>query len=270
MSKPAAPPKEIPPELLDGYTVGGRVPVRKNYFDGTYSEPVVYSKEDIDKVLAQIAAGKTFYYGKTDLWLRAALQQFPVCGQEVAVMGSVEPIYESTVIHYGGRPITIEYNKIASEDARLTTLTVAEFERNPRQFDAAFSISSFEHDGLGRYGDPLNPDGDLAAMARMKNVVKANGLLFLAVPVGCDALIWNAHRVYGPIRLPRLLSGWEVLAAFPGQLFFPLVKDGDQLVFVLRNAAEDSTRINGLLKQLRLKTRMRGMVDRLIGRGRGL
>lgn len=268
MSTTAAPPQEIPPELIDGYTIGGRVPVRKRYFDGTYSEPVVYSKEYIDTVLAQVAAGKTFYYGKTDMWLRTALQQFPIRGQEVAVMGSVEPIYESTVIHHGGRPITIEYNKIASDDARLTTLTVAEFERNPRQFDAAFSISSFEHDGLGRYGDPLNPDGDLVAMARMKSVVKANGLLFLAVPVGCDALVWNAHRVYGPIRLPRLLSGWEVLAAVPGQLLFPLVKDGEQPVFVLRNAAGDATRIDGFLKQLQFKTKMRTAVDRLIRRGR--
>lgn len=266
MSNISAPPREIPSELVHGYTIGGRIPVRKRYIDGTYSEPVVYSKERIDKVLAQVAAGKTFYYGKTDSWLRAALQQFPIRGQEVAVMGSVEPIYESTVIHHGGRPITIEYNKIATNDVRLTTLTVAEFEQNPRQFDAAFSISSFEHDGLGRYGDPLNPDGDLIAMARMKDVVKPNGLLFLAVPVGCDALVWNAHRVYGPIRLPRLLSGWDVLAAFPGRLFFPFVKDGEQPVFVLRNAPGDATRIDALLKQLRLKTRMRTLANRLIGR----
>jgi hypothetical protein len=268
VSELTAPPREIPPELIDAYTIGGRIPVRKNYFDGTYSEPVVYSREKIDTVLAQVAAGKTFYYGKTDLWLRNALQRFPIRGQEVAVMGSVEPIYESTVIHHGGQPITIEYNKIASEDARLKTLTVAEFERSPRQFDVAFSISSFEHDGLGRYGDPLNPDGDLAAMARMKNVVKPNGLLFLAVPVGCDALVWNAHRVYGPIRLPLLLSDWEVLAAFPGQQFFPRAKDGDQPVFVLRNAAGDATCIDGLLKQLRRRTKVRALVNNLFGRGR--
>jgi len=27
-------------------------------------------------------------------------------------------------------------------------------------FDMVFSFSSIEHDGLGRYGDPLNPNGD--------------------------------------------------------------------------------------------------------------
>lgn len=266
MSELATPPREIPLDLVDTYTIGGKIPVRVNYFDGTYSEPVVYSKEVIDAVLAGVAAGKTFYNGKTDLWLRTALERFPIRGQEVAVMGSVKPIYESTVIHHGGQPITIEYNKISTDDSRLTTLTVEEFERNPRQFDAAFSISSFEHDGLGRYGDPLNPDGDLAAMARMKTVVKPNGLLFLAVPVGCDALVWNAHRIYGPVRLPMLLSGWEALAVFPGQLFFPIAKDGAQPVFVLRNASGDATRIGGFLKQLRFKAKVRAIINGIIGR----
>ena len=39
-------------------------------------------------------------------------------------------------------------------------------------FDVVLSISSFEHDGLGRYGDPLNPDGDLAAMRSTRRLLK--------------------------------------------------------------------------------------------------
>ncbi len=38
-------------------------------------------------------------------------------------------------------------------------------------FDAAFSMSSFDHDGLGRYGDPLGPDSDLLAMDTVKRLV---------------------------------------------------------------------------------------------------
>ncbi|MDL2316315.1 DUF268 domain-containing protein, partial [Desulfovibrio sp. OttesenSCG-928-A18] len=33
-------------------------------------------------------------------------------------------------------------------------------------------------------------------------------LLFLGVPIGSDALMWNMHRIYGKERLPLLLSGW--------------------------------------------------------------
>ena len=45
-------------------------------------------------------------------------------------------------------------------------------------------VHSFDHDGLGRYGDPLNPAGDLVAMETVKRVLKDEGLLFLTVPIG--------------------------------------------------------------------------------------
>ena len=43
---------------------------------------------------------------------------------------------------------------------------------------------SFDHDGLGRYGDRLHPDGDLLAMQTVAAVLQDQGLLFLTVPVG--------------------------------------------------------------------------------------
>ena len=108
-------------------------------------------------------------------------------------------------------------------------------------FDAAFSISSFEHDGLGRYGDPINPDGDLQAMEKTKRMLKPGGLLLLAVPVGCDVIVWNAHRIYGPKRLARLLEGWDILDAFGFNQSLFYINDAmhtyygnDQPLFVLR------------------------------------
>jgi SAM-dependent methyltransferase len=76
----------------------------------------------------------------------------------------------------------------------------------------ALSISSFEHDGLGRYGDPVDANGDLKAMERMRRVLKPNGYLILAVPVGVDTIKWNAHRKYGRVRLPVLLRLWSLVA----------------------------------------------------------
>jgi len=58
----------------------------------------------------------------------------------------------------------------------------------------------------GRYGDPLNPDADLQAMARVRSILKPGGLLLLTVPVGPDVLVFNLHRRYGPARLPLLLG----------------------------------------------------------------
>ena len=87
-------------------------------------------------------------------------------------------------------------------------------------FDLVVSISNFEHDGLGRYGDPIDPNGDLRAMSEMQTLVKPNGFLILGVPVALDAVVWNAHRLYGRVRLPLLLRGWSIDAfvGFDGQV----------------------------------------------------
>ena len=76
-------------------------------------------------------------------------------------------------------------------------MTPSEYDQNPMLFDAAFSISSFEHDGLGRYGCLINPWGDIQAMQKTKKMLKPGALLFIAVPIGKDRVYWNAHRIYG-------------------------------------------------------------------------
>ena len=116
--------------------------------------------------------------------------------------------------HYGANVSTIEYREIHCEIPDLVVMTPEEYEENPRKYDAVLSISSLEHDGMGRYGDPINPNGDLEAMSRLKNFLKPNGVLFLAVPMGPDAVVWNAHRIYGRKRFPLLIDGWEVVDSF--------------------------------------------------------
>ena len=70
-----------------------------------------------------------------------------------------------------------------------------------------------QHEGLGRYEDPLDPFGDVRAMAELWSITKPGGLLFLSVPVANDCLVFNVHRVYGRRRLPLLLAGWKVIDA---------------------------------------------------------
>ncbi|CAG2220379.1 unnamed protein product [Mytilus edulis] len=65
-------------------------------------------------------------------------------------------------------------------------------------FDAVVSFSSIEHSGLGRYGDTLNPWGDLIVVARAWCVTKTNGSLVLGVlyDLNGDYITFNAHRCY--------------------------------------------------------------------------
>ena len=139
-----------------------------------------------------------------------ALEKHPIAGKEVGIFGSIKPFYECVVIAYGGRPITVEYNKIVSEDPRFITLTVEEYNQNPRKFDVILSISSIEHDGLGRFGDPINPDADLDFMRKAKSLLK-RWLHDPSCSCGTGLLNWNAARVYGKLRFPLLIMEWDLM-----------------------------------------------------------
>jgi hypothetical protein len=115
---------------------------------------------------------------------------------------------------------TIEYARIESHVKNLEAMTPREWaagwlNRTLPQPDFLFSFSSLEHDGLARYGDPLNPWGDVESMHRMSCYLKPGGLLYLNVPTySRDMLFWNAHRVYSTARYPLLTSNWKVTAVF--------------------------------------------------------
>ena len=105
-----------------------------------------------------------------------------------------------------GRPratTTVGGMRRESERAAVETATRAE---------AELEALKREHDGLGRYGDPVDANGDLKAMEKMRDIVRPGGFLLLAVPVGADLIKWNAHRKYGRARLPVLLHHWSLVA----------------------------------------------------------
>ncbi len=81
-------------------------------------------------------------------------------------------------------------------------------------FDLVTNCSTVEHIGLsGRYGvEDDRRDADLAAMARLRALLKPDGRMLLTIPVGRDAVCAPYFRVYGEERLPRLLAGFETLS----------------------------------------------------------
>ena len=65
--------------------------------------------------------------------------------------------------------------------------------------DAYPSVScmhTIEHIGLGRYGDPLDPGGDIKAINELMRVTKPDGDILFVTPVGRQRIEFNAHRIY--------------------------------------------------------------------------
>jgi len=141
------------------------------------------------------------------------------------VIGSESPWIEAILFEKGARHITVlDYGKIISKHPNISILNPdrmrelymkGKYNRENEKFDAMISFSSLEHSGLGRYGDTINPWGDLITMAKTKCITKKNARVLVGVPSqfehpGFEEYIgFNAGRVYGSIQLSHLFANWD-------------------------------------------------------------
>ncbi len=111
----------------------------------------------------------------------------------------------SSSLYFSG--IVSAFVPVEFYDYRPADLTLSGFEskagdlmRLPFEDASVNSLScmhTVEHIGLGRYGDPIDPDGDLKAAKELARVLAPGGSLLFVVPMGREAKIeFNAHRIY--------------------------------------------------------------------------
>ncbi len=93
---------------------------------------------------------------------------------------------------YDYRPADIVLSGMGSYQGDLTKLP---FKDN--ELASVSCLHTLEHIGLGRYGDPIDANGDLTAMKELARVTAPGGSLLVAVPMGEKMRIqFNAHRIY--------------------------------------------------------------------------
>lgn len=128
---------------------------------------------------------------------------------------------------YDYRPAPLELDGLSCGRADLTRLHFAD-----GSIASLSCMHVVEHVGLGRYGDALDYDGDLKAMAELRRVLAVGGQLLLVLPVGGESRIqFNAHRIY---------TYRQVLDCFPGfeLVEFALVPDDGNPQGLIRHASE--------------------------------
>jgi len=92
---------------------------------------------------------------------------------------------------YDYRPAKISLSSFDSDFADLKNLNFSD-----NSIESLSCMHTIEHIGLGRYGDELDAEGDLKAIAELKRVLKPNGDLLFVTPVGSPKIQFNAHRIY--------------------------------------------------------------------------
>lgn len=215
--------EHLSPQTRAEYTLDGRVPVKPWFKNSTGEAAQVVAEWSVSAIDARVAVADRrnhslplcSYGVACNVAVFEALQAHPVEGKSVLVVGSQKPWLEAICISFGARAVTtVDFIKPATQHPLIRTMSVQELEASGESFDAVLSYSSLEHDGLGRYGDPIDPDADIERVKKLQGLLHREGKLYLSVPTGPDFLYYNAHRVYGPIRFPMLVEGWAYLATY--------------------------------------------------------
>ena len=220
-----SPYRFIPRELFNGYTQNGKIPIgdwwwdNSNHYNTPWTTQLIndhmyrFRPENVkdtekEKYHKDFSPGS---YGRISCaHLLEAFEKYNVNDKKVAVVGSGLPWIEAMLLHRNNKVTTIEYRKIQCDDDRIECKEYYKDIKNMRnEFDFIVTFSSIEHSGLGRYGDDLDPDGDIKTMNDIYDALKPEGLVICGFPVGKDLLMWNVHRVYGRLRLPLLFEKYN-------------------------------------------------------------
>lgn len=133
---------------------------------------------------------------------------------------------------YDYRPAALGLSGLSCEQADLTRLQFAN-----ESVQSLSCMHVVEHVGLGRYGDPLDYEGDLKAVAELRRVLAADGQLLFVVPVGGESRIqFNAHRIYTYRQVLQMFEGLELLE-------FALIPDDGSEAGLVRNATEEEANV---------------------------
>lgn len=73
------------------------------------------------------------------------------------------------------------------------------------------ALCSIEHFGLGRYGDPIDPDACFKAFTAVQRVMKPGADLYISLPVDSDYLAFNGHRCFAPLTVKNIFSQMELI-----------------------------------------------------------
>lgn len=107
---------------------------------------------------------------------------------------------------YDYRPAQLNISNLESGFADLKKLN---FQDN--SIPSLSCMHTIEHIGLGRYGDEIDPQGDIKSINELKRVLKKNGDLLFVTPVGKPKIEFNAHRIYSYEQIVEYFSPFSLI-----------------------------------------------------------
>ena len=179
-------PRNVTPEANKATCWGGQVPVSLRPYlnalkSGVWTSQIIdagiqSAKESIDSITPR-------HYPHAGKMIQDAINKVPSLDKNAKILigGSVSPWVESICLANQFTNITSsDYEVRKVEDDRIKFVHANEL--GETKFDLIISFSSIEHDGLGRYGDPINPYGAFNAVDEFHESLNTNGHLLCGIP----------------------------------------------------------------------------------------
>lgn len=152
-------------------------------------------------------AGEAGNYFLQDLWaankiLRAGAKVHFDIGSRIDgfIAHLLAADVDVTVIDVREFPLEIAHLHTVVDDA--TTLR----QIPDNSIESMSALCSLEHFGLGRYGDPVNPESCFECFQNIQKKLKKGGMLYISVPIGRERVEFNAHRVFYASTIVKCFS----------------------------------------------------------------
>ena len=125
-------------------------------------------------------------------------------GSQVNLVGLLTTVTHVTFLDI--RPLVLTLNNYTGLGGSITAL--------PFRNDSVASLSSLhviEHIGLGRYGDPIDPEGSRKAAREIVRVLAPGRRAYISVPIGRPRVQFNGQRVFAPMDVLTMFDGLDLV-----------------------------------------------------------
>lgn len=179
-----------------------------------YMWPIIYEKFAM--------AGNLGNYFWQDLWAARLIINSGV--KEHFDIGSRIDGFIAHLLAAGISVTVIDVRKFPAEVESLYTIVddaTSLHQISDESTQSMSALCSLEHFGLGRYGDPIDPEACFKCFDNIQRKLKKGGRLYISVPIGMERVEFNAHRIFYAdtvVKSFSLLSLEEFSCAAEGKI----------------------------------------------------
>lgn len=142
-------------------------------------------------------------WGASKIWFQRPHMHVDV-GSDVKFVGMLSAAVKVEFVDI--RPLPVQLENLTCRQGTILDLPYAD-----SSVQSISSMHVIEHIGLGRYGDPIDPDGARKACAELARVLTQGGHLYLSAPLGTPRIQFNGQRVLSIGEICTFLSGLSLV-----------------------------------------------------------